>query len=116
MKMVFGVVVILLAIYLGVAFVPVYYANYEFQDALQNEALFGTNNSTSEDMIRDNVYKKAQQLEIPITKEAILVQKSGTMGTGSVSIDAPYTVHIDLIAFPTDLHFDASSTNKGAFR
>jgi hypothetical protein len=116
MKLVFGVAVIILAIYLGMEFVPPYYANYEFEDALKNEALFGTNNSTSEDMIRDNVYKKAQQLDIPIAKEAIVVRKIGTMGTGSVSIDAPYTVHLDLIAFPTDLHFDTSSSNKGAFR
>jgi hypothetical protein len=116
MKLVFGVAAIILAIYLGVEFVPPYYANYEFEDSLKNEALFGTNNATTEDMIRDNVYKKAQQLEIPIAKEAIVVRKTGTMGTGSVSIDAPYTVHLDLIAFPTDLRFDSSSTNKGAFR
>ena len=45
-----------------------------------------------------------------------MVRKIGTMGTGSVAIDAPYTVHLDLIAYPTDLHFDTSSTNKGAFR
>jgi hypothetical protein len=116
MKLIFGVAVILVAIYLGVEFVPPYYANYEFEDALKNEALFGTNQATTEDVIRDNVYKKAQQLEIPITKEAIVVRKVGAMGNGSVSIDAPYTVHLDLIAFPTDLHFDTSSTNKGAFR
>ena len=116
MKLIFGVGVIILAIYLGVEFVPPYYANYEFQDTIKNEALFGTNNSTSEDMIRDNVYKKAHSLDIPIEKEAIVVHKSGTMGTGSVTIEAPYTVHLDLIAFPTDLHFDSSSTNKGAFR
>ena len=116
MKLIFGVGVIILAIYLGVEFVPPYYANYEFQDTIKNEALFGTNNSTSEDMIRDNVYKKAHSLDIPIEKEAIVVHKSGTMGTGTVTIEAPYTVHLDLIAFPTDLHFDSSSTNKGAFR
>ena len=116
MKLVFGVAVIVLAIYLGVEFVPPYYANYKFEDALKNEALFGTNTNTTEDVIRDNVYKKAQQLEIPITKEAIVVHKIGAMGMGSVAIDASYTVHLDLIAFPTDLHFDTSSTNKGAFR
>lgn len=115
MKLVFGIGVILLAIYLGVEFVPPYYANYEFEDALKNEALFGTNTNTTEDVIRDNVYKKAQQLDIPITKEAIVVHKIGAMGMGSVAIDASYTVHLDLIAFPTDLHFDTSSTNKGAF-
>jgi hypothetical protein len=116
MKMIFGIGVIILAIYLGVEFVPPYYANYEFEDALKNEALFGTNDATSPDAIRDNVYKKAHSLDIPIEKEAIVVHKSGTMGTGSVTIDAPYTVHLDLIAFPTDLHFETSSTNKGAFR
>jgi type III secretion system FlhB-like substrate exporter len=116
MKLIFGVAVIIVAIYLGVEFVPPYYANYEFADAVKNEALFGTNQNTTEDVIRENVYKKAQQLEIPITKEAIMVRKVGTMGVGSVTIDAPYTVHLDLVAFPTDLHFDTSSTNKGAFR
>jgi hypothetical protein len=116
MKMIFGLAVIVLSIYLGVEFVPVYYANYEFQDTLKNEALFGTNSATSEDTIRDNVYKKAHSLDIPIEKEAIMVHKTGTMGTGTVTIDAAYTVHVDLIAFPTDLHFDSSSTNKGAFR
>lgn len=116
MKLVFGIAVIVLAIYLGVEFVPPYYANYEFADAIKNEALFGTNTLTTEEVIRDNVYRKAQQLEIPIAKEAIVVRKIGTMGTGSVAIDAPYTVHLDLIAYPTDLHFDTSSTNKGAFR
>ncbi|HEX4485200.1 MAG TPA: hypothetical protein VH088_02975 [Terriglobales bacterium] len=116
MKMIFGITVILVSIYLGVEFVPVYYSNYEFQDTLKNEALFGTNNATSEDAIRDNVYKRAHSLDIPIEKEAIVVHKSGTMGTGTVTIEAPYTVHVDLIAFPTDIHFDSSSVNKGAFR
>ena len=47
MKLVFGVAVIIVAIYLGVEFVPPYYANYEFEDSLKNEALFGTNNATT---------------------------------------------------------------------
>ena len=115
MKLVFGVAVIVLAIYLGVEFVPPYYANYEFEDAIKSEALFGTNTAVTEDVIRDNVYKRAQQLDIPIAKEAIVVHKIGTMGMGSVAIDAPYTVHLELIAYPTDLHFQTSSTNKGAF-
>jgi hypothetical protein len=116
MKMVFGVAVILLGIYLGVEFVPPYYANYEFEDALKGEALFTTNTTSSEESIRDDVYKKAQQLDIPIAKEAIVVHKVGVNGTGSVSIDAPYVVHVDLIAYPVDLTFSSSTMNKGAFR
>ncbi len=116
MKMIFGLAVIILAIYLGVEFVPPYYANYEFEDAIRGEALFSTNTNSSEDAIRDNVYKKAQQLDIPIAKEAIVVHKVGLNGTGSVSIDAPYTVHVDLMAYPVDLAFNSSTMNKGAFR
>jgi hypothetical protein len=116
MKMVFGVVVIILGIYLGVEFVPPYYANYEFEDAIKGEALFSTNTNSSEETIRDNVYKRAQQLEIPIAKETIVVHKVGLNGSGSVSIDAPYTVHVDLLAYPVDLVFNPSTLNKGAFR
>jgi hypothetical protein len=116
MKLFFGVFVVIVALYLGVMFVPVYYANYEFEDVLNGEALFATNSTATEDAIRESVFKKAQQLEIPITREAIKVQRVGPMGSGSVTIDAPYTVHVNLIAYPVDLNFTPSTTNKGAFR
>ena len=61
-----------------------------------------------EDAIRDEIFKKAQELDIPIAKEQIKVQRVGVANAGSVSIDAPYTVHVDLPGYPLDLHFDAS--------
>jgi hypothetical protein len=42
MKMVFGIGVIAIAIYLGTLFIPVYYANYEFEDSIKNEATLQT--------------------------------------------------------------------------
>jgi hypothetical protein len=114
-KLFFGLLIIGIALYLCVELIPPYYSNYEFQDALNSEALLSTNSAKSEDAIRDSVYKKAQDLGLPVTKEVITVHRTGTQGVGSVSIDVPYTVHLDLLVHPTDLHFDAAATNKGAF-
>ncbi|HTR67901.1 MAG TPA: hypothetical protein VMH85_19115 [Terriglobales bacterium] len=116
MKLIFAITVVIVTIYLGVELVPPYYSNYQFEDEIKNIALLATNDSQSESVIRDAVYKKAVQFDIPITKDQIKVHRVGTMGTGSVSIDAPYTVHLDLVGYSTDLSFDAATINKGAFQ
>jgi hypothetical protein len=115
MKLFFGLTVVAVALYLCVEFIPPYYSNYEFQDDIKNEALLATNDSRSESAIQDTIFKRAQHYSIPITKEGIKVHRVGTNGSGSVTIEAPYVVHVDLIAFPVDLTFNASTTNVGAF-
>lgn len=113
-KLIFGISVIVISLYLCVELVPPYYSNYEFQDAIQNEALMSANNSKPEDAIRESVFKKAQDLEIPLTRDGITVHRVGTNGSGSVTITAPYVVHIDMPGYPMDLHFDPSVIDRGA--
>ncbi len=115
MKLLFGVAIIAVALYLCVELVPPYYSNYEFQDTIENEALMATNGSKTEDAIRDSVFKQAQRMSIPITRDDIKVHRVGGQYSGSVSIEVPYTVHLDMAVYPVDLHFDPSTTNKGAF-
>jgi hypothetical protein len=112
-KLYFGIFVMIAAIYLCVELVPPYYTNYEFQDAVRSEALFSTNSSKSEDDIRASVLRRARQLDIPVTSDAIVVHRNGVNGSGSVSIDVPYVVHVNLPGYPLDLHFDVSVTNQG---
>jgi hypothetical protein len=114
-KLGFGIFVIVAGIYLGAEMIPVYYDNYQFQDVVKTEATLETYTSKPEDAIRDSLFKKAQSLDIPLTKDQIKVQRHGTMGTGSLTISAPYTVHLDLPGYPVDLHFDASTDNKSPF-
>jgi hypothetical protein len=114
-KLIFGIFVIVAGIYLGAELVPVYYENYQFQDDVKTEATLETYTAKPEDAIRDAIYKKAQGLDIPLTKDQIKVQRHGTQGTGSLTISAPYTVHLDLPGYPVDLHFDASTENKSPF-
>jgi hypothetical protein len=54
-------------------------------------------------------------LDIPIAQDNIKVQRSGLNFNGTIIIHAPYVVHVDLPGYPMDLHFDASTENKGVF-
>jgi hypothetical protein len=103
------------AAYISAELIPPYFSNYEFQDTLDTEARMGTYSAKSEDVIRDTVFHKAQDLEIPVTKEQIKVQHTGTGGNSAVVIETDYTVHVDLPGYPVDLHFHPQSKNKGAF-
>jgi hypothetical protein len=115
MKMVFGIIVIVAAVYLGAELVPPYYGNYEFTDFIKTTATMETYTTKPETEIRDIVYKKAQSLDIPVPQNAIKVQRQGQQNIGSLAISAPYTVHVDLAFYPLDLHFQASSENKSPF-
>ncbi len=112
-KMTFGLFIIVAAVYLGAMLIPPYFENYEFQDAVKNEATLDTYTTKTETDIRTAVFKKAQDLEIPISEEQIHVQRSGGLGTGTVIIRAPYVVHVEIPGYPLDLHFDASTANRG---
>jgi hypothetical protein len=102
-------------VYVSAEVIPPIFANYEFQDVLDNEARLGTYSTKGDDVIRDAVFKRAQDLEIPVTKEQIKVQRGGSGGAGGVLIETDYSVHVDLPGYPMDLHFHPQSKNKSAF-
>jgi hypothetical protein len=115
MKLFIGILVVVVAVFAIVAFVPPYWANYQFEDAIKTEALMATNSNKSEDAIRDSVYKRAMDFDIPLDKEKIVVHHVGENGNGSVSIDAPYSVTVNIPGYPVTLNFDAQTVNKGVF-
>lgn len=89
--------------------VPPYFANYQLEDAITEEARMNTYTNKSEEDMRQSIYKKAQDLDIPITHDQISVQRAGN----SVSISVDYTVHVELPVHPVDLSFHATTKNKG---
>ena len=115
LKLLFGISCIVGVVYVCAELIPPYFSNYEFEDAIKEEATISTYSTKPEDAIRDTVFKKAQDLEIPITKDMIKVHRVGSQGTGSVLIETHYTVHVDLPGYPLDLQFDPTTKNKGAF-
>ena len=95
-------------IYSAYKLVPVYFAEFQFADGIQEQARFGVVGRYTEEQIRDKVFKIAQDLEIPVKREDIKVSSSIAI----VKISAEYTVPVDLGFYKLDLHFSPSSENK----
>lgn len=112
-KMFAGLFVIAAAVYLGAMLIPPFFDNYQFEDAVKNEATLDTYSTKTENDIRTAIFKKAQDFDIPISEEQIHVQRQGLQGSGSIVINAPYVVHVDLPGYPMDLHFNVSTQNRG---
>jgi|SRR5215472_4209057 len=89
--------------------VPVYFANYQFQDSIQTEskfALAGYPKKTPDD-VRNDVWNKAQELGIPAEKDAIRV----AMDNKDVEIGLDYSVPIDLTFYQFTLQFHPHADN-----
>jgi hypothetical protein len=110
-KLVLGFLVIAVFIYLGAAILPIYYANYEFTEAVKTEATLQTYTTKTEAAIQDSLYRKATDLGIPIEKDHLRVHRIGNQGNGSLSVEAPYTVRVNFPGYRLELNFDASTTN-----
>jgi hypothetical protein len=104
------------AVYVGAQVIPPYFANYQFQDTLDNEARLGTYSTKGDEVIRQAVFKRAQELELPLAVEDIKLMRVGPSGNAAaVTIEADYTVHVELPGYPMDLHFHPASKNQSAF-
>ena len=114
-KLILGVGMIVAMVFAGVKIIPVYFSNYEFEDFLKEEALHSTYTTRSEDDIRDGVIKHARDFDINLTAKQVHVSRTGTSGTGSLSIEADYSVPIDLPGYSTTVEFHPSTKNKGVF-
>ena len=109
LKLIVALGIIAAGVYVGVELVPPIFANYQLQDAIQSEAVLQSYSNKSEDEIRATIFKKAQDLEIPLREDQINVQRVGAGGSGSLAIWTNYTVHIDLPYYPLDLQFHPAS-------
>ncbi len=108
-NLIFTLLIIGCIVFAGVKVIPVYFANYQFQDAIESEsrfALTGYPKKGPED-VRDDVWQKAQELSIPAQKEDIQV----SMSNGSVSISLDYSVPIDLAVYQFTLQFHPHADN-----
>ena len=95
-------------IFAAVKIVPVYVAEYELTDKMQEQARFGVVQGLSDEQIRTTIFKEIQDLGIPAKREDIKVSTSLRL----VTISVDYTVPVDLIVYHLDLHFTPSTENK----
>ncbi|HXX18953.1 MAG TPA: hypothetical protein VEJ46_06090 [Candidatus Acidoferrum sp.] len=111
LNLIITLLVLAAIIFAGVKLVPVYFANYQFQDAMQTEARFALSSypRKSIDDIRDDIFKKAQELSIPTKKESIRVIVDGTSGNVDISVD--YVVTVDMAVYQWTHEFHPHADN-----
>ena len=115
LKLLLGVGVIVVVALLGIKTIPVYFSNYQFEDFIKEEALHSTYGNRSEDDIRDTVIKHAHDFDISLTPQQVHVSRTGVNGSGNLSIEAEYSVLLELPGYSTTVEFHPSSKNKGVF-
>ena len=115
MKAIVGVALMIVVGIVCLKLIPPYFSNYEFEDFIKTEALQSTYGTRSEEDIRESVIKHAKDYDIPLTSKQVHVSRSGTSGTGTLSIDAEYSIPVNFPGYSTSLQFHPSSSNKGVY-
>ena len=89
-----GLLIVGGAVYLGIMFLPHYFANFQFKDEVVTESKFASFDANkNEEDVRNKVFQMAQSHRIPLKIEQIQVTRNGK----DVTINAPYKVEVNLI-------------------
>ena len=97
MSLLFTLAIVGSLIFIAVKIVPIYFAKYQMQDAIETESRFALASypKKNPDAIRDDVYKKAVDLGVPAKREDIQV----TVTNLGVDISLDYSVPVDLAVY-----------------
>jgi hypothetical protein len=104
---VLGLLIVGFMIFSGVKVVPAFFANYQLQDAMETEARFAITSKKDDEMVREDIWKKVQELGVPARRDAIKVG----YGQGSVEISLDYVVPVDLKVYQFNLEFHPHADN-----
>ena len=108
LKAMLGVLFIVAVVYVTYLIVPPYFNNYQLQDTIADEARINSYTQKPVEDMRETVWRKCKELDIPVTRDHINVQRDGQ----TVSIWIDYTVHVDVPGYPMDLKFHTASKNR----
>ena len=86
----FALVLLAVLVYLGVKIVPVMVNSYALKDFLLEEARFAAVRKDDQ-VIRDRVFNKAQELNLPLSKKSIITRRTNAR----FNIQVSYTVPIE---------------------
>jgi hypothetical protein len=111
-KLSFAITVIILGImvFCAIKVVPSWFANYQLQDAITTEARFANSTYPKKTMddIRDDVFRKVQELGVPAKKDDIKVTVDGSL----ISISLDYAVTYDLAVTQITHQFHVSADSR----
>ena len=95
-------------IYAGFKILPVYINDYQLNDYIENQNPFWLTQHASADAIRKNVLAKAQDLDLPLAADEVMVEAN----LDKVTVSLDYHVPVDLRVYTLQLHFTHSNENR----
>ena len=100
------------AVLIGVVkIVPVYIDAYAFEDSMRTQAkMFGVDRKPL-DKVREELFQKAQELKLPITRDQIQVANA----PGGIGIRTKFDVPVNLIIYQHTLKFDFNWDTHSAY-
>lgn len=107
LKTIIGLAILAAIVYVGFKVIPPYINNFELEDAMKTEARFGYANRKTPEEVRNTIYKKIRELQIPAGPEDIRVE---LLGNG-MRITVTYTVVIELPGYTLELNFKPTVDN-----
>jgi hypothetical protein len=103
-----GLLVIIAGFYVAWNLIPPYFHNYQLQDDLDDVARRNTYTANTDDDIKHMVVQKAQNNDIALKEDQVMVSRGGN----GLAISVKYRVHVDMVMHPMDIDFTANSFNK----
>jgi hypothetical protein len=94
--------------YACVKIVPVLFASYKFQDAVQTTARLAPLTRQSDDDLKKTIIQAAEDTGVPVTADEIVVTHKGY----SVEIAVDYSVTVDFRVWQYTFHFHPDSTGN----
>jgi len=97
--------ILVIGVFVAFKLVPLYVAQYQLKDKMEEQARFAVVNRYSDDQVRDNIFRVIEDLDIPAKREDIKVAST----THGIAISVDYTVPVDFLVYKTEMNFSSRS-------
>lgn len=109
LKAIFWIAVLLLVVYALFKISPHFINNYELKDLMGTEARFASVGTRNVEEVRETLYRKIQELEIPAEKSDIKIEKVDRR----VRIRINYVVEVNFPGYTLKIPFENDIDNRG---
>lgn len=104
-KSLIGLLIVVSFLYIAAKVVPIYFANFQLQDKMRDEALYAQANRHNVQDVQEAILTEAHGLDLPVTADQINVEMTPQV----TRISADYTVTVDLPFYQLQLHLTPHS-------
>src|SRR5262247_1803525 len=99
---------IVVLLFAAAQYIPAYFAAFQFNDYIRQQAKYAASSRKTTDTLRDEVLRKATDLGIPLSKDDIRITRRGP----SFTLEVDYRWHIDMKVYQHELAFHTSQTGE----